>query len=108
MRSDWKRPQEWAGPADGWKRIMMFVSYDGSDFHGWQSQGDGCAVQDRLSEVISSLAEEDIQVYGSGRTDSGVHALDYVMNFHADLKLPLCRLPLALNTEVSDAPYPKQ
>ena len=100
MRSDWKRPHEWAGPADGWKRIMMFVSYDGSDFHGWQSQGDGCAVQDRLSEVISSLAEEDIQVYGSGRTDSGVHALRQGCHFDTPLSISPEKYRMIFNTRL--------
>jgi tRNA pseudouridine38-40 synthase len=60
------------------------VRYDGSRYKGWQRLGknDGDTIQGRLEGVISRLCGEEISVIASGRTDSGVHALAQVANFH--------------------------
>ena len=100
MRSDWRRPSSWDGPADGERRIMMLVSYDGSCFHGWQSQGDGFAVQDELSRVLSELAGDGRMVYGSGRTDAGVHALRQGCHFDTPLDIDPHKYAVIFNTKL--------
>lgn len=67
------------------RNIKMTLDYDGSKYKGWQKQnqkGSNVAtVQDKLENVLSKMTSEEIQVVGCGRTDSGVHAKNYIANF---------------------------
>ncbi len=60
------------------KRIALRIAYDGTDYHGWQIQPNGITIQEVLENVISEIAKTKIKVNGSGRTDSGVHALNQI------------------------------
>lgn len=62
-------------------RIALGVEYDGSRYHGWQSQPDAVNVQDALQDALSAIACERICVIAAGRTDTGVHALEQVVHF---------------------------
>lgn len=84
------------------KNIALKIMYDGTAYHGWQFQKNAVTVQERMEKVISELTGEDISVTGSSRTDSGVHALEYVLNFKSDTKIPLEKLPYALNHLLRD------
>ena len=77
-------------PAPGSVRLRLLVAYEGSGFDGWQSQASGNAVQDFLERAVAVLAGERKVVHGSGRTDSGVHALGQV----AHVDVPVGRLAL--------------
>ena len=57
------------------RRLKLVISYDGRDFAGWQSQKHGNTVQDRLEAAFERICGTRVAVTGSGRTDSGVHAL---------------------------------
>jgi tRNA pseudouridine38-40 synthase len=57
------------------RRLKLVISYDGRDFAGWQSQKYGNTVQDRLEAAFERICGTRVAVTGSGRTDSGVHAL---------------------------------
>jgi tRNA pseudouridine38-40 synthase len=70
-------------------RVALGVEYDGSEFHGWQSQLDGCTVQDNLQLAISQIASEPIAIIAAGRTDTGVHALEQVIHFDTSSARPL-------------------
>lgn len=59
----------------------MRVAYDGSGYQGWQVQPHGPSIQGRLEEALRTLTHRQVKVYGSGRTDAGVHALGQVANF---------------------------
>jgi len=65
------------------RRLRFTVAYDGRPFRGWQSQAGGGTVQDHLETAFGELAGAPVSVQGSGRTDSGVHAL--AQQAHADL-----------------------
>lgn len=59
----------------------MGLEYDGSPFCGWQTQPQGCAVQDALERALAQVAAEPVSTVCAGRTDAGVHALDQVVHF---------------------------
>lgn len=63
------------------QRYFLYFKYDGTSYHGWQSQPNGNTVQDELQRALSTLLREDIQVVGAGRTDTGVHARMMVAHF---------------------------
>ncbi len=63
------------------KRLKMIVAYEGSKFCGWQIQPGVRTVQNELEKAIATITGEPVRVYGSGRTDSGVHALGQVVHF---------------------------
>ncbi|MCX7977997.1 MAG: hypothetical protein N2578_03245, partial [Bdellovibrionaceae bacterium] len=68
---------------EGQVKIRFTVSYDGTDFCGWQRQGHGQqkSVSQTLEEAISELLNEKISLFASGRTDAGVHARAQVCHF---------------------------
>jgi len=65
------------------RNIKLVIEYDGTHYHGWQSQpGTGQpTIQDTLEDAIKTLAHENIKSISSGRTDAGVHAFGHVANF---------------------------
>jgi tRNA pseudouridine38-40 synthase len=65
------------------RRLKLVISYDGRDFAGWQSQKHGNTIQDRLEAAFERICGTRVAVTGSGRTDSGVHALGQCA--HADV-----------------------
>ncbi|MEW6705712.1 MAG: tRNA pseudouridine(38-40) synthase TruA [Pseudomonadota bacterium] len=67
-------------------RIALGVAYRGERYHGWQSQPDGCTVQDVLERALSQFAAAPVSTICAGRTDSGVHALNQVVHFDAPVQ----------------------
>jgi len=83
-------------------RFKLIVAYDGAPFLGWQSQVGGNTVQDHLEAAFRKLCGTRIVVHGSGRTDTGVHALGQVA--HVDIPSPrLQSWPAALNAHLPRA-----
>ncbi len=72
------------------RNIKLTIEYDGTGYHGWQSQkGSGRAtIQDTIEDAVRKLSGEEVRIYSSGRTDAGVHALGHVANFHSSLSMP--------------------
>lgn len=65
------------------RNIKMTIQYDGSRYRGWQKQKDlELTIQSKIENVLSKMTGEEVQVVGCGRTDSGVHAENYIANFH--------------------------
>jgi tRNA pseudouridine38-40 synthase len=62
-------------------RYFVWVSFDGTAYHGWQIQPNGMSVQQKVQQSLSLLLRQDIEVTGAGRTDAGVHARQMVCHF---------------------------
>ena len=82
------------------KNIALRLSYDGSRYHGWQVQKNEISVAQTLDTALSKVCEHSVRTVGCGRTDAGVHALRYCANFRTDCRIPLERLPLAVNARL--------
>ena len=67
-------------------RVALGLSYDGSRYHGWQSQPDGKTVQDALEAALAQFAGAPIRTVCAGRTDSGVHAFNQVVHFDSPVR----------------------
>ena len=78
----------------------IILSYDGTAYHGWQTQRNASSVQQTVTEALASLLGQDVSVSGVGRTDAGVHARRYVANFHGTHTIPMDRLPFAINAHL--------
>ena len=63
------------------KRYKIKIEYDGVPFVGWQKQENGLSIQGCLEQAINNIFEEEVTIYGAGRTDAGVHAMGQVAHF---------------------------
>lgn len=79
-------------------RILLTVSYDGTDFCGYQIQPNGRTVEEVLNTAIEKLTGEKIKSIASGRTDSGVHALCQKVHFDTNFSIPPEKFKNALNS----------
>lgn len=77
--------------------FAMKIMYDGTAYHGWQRQNNACTVQAVVENTLSRLTGEEITVVGCSRTDAGVHALSYVLNFFSNTQIPPQNIVLAFN-----------
>ena len=78
--------------------IRLRISYDGTQYHGWQRQENALTVQQLIEEAIFKITGSMPSVCGCSRTDAGVHAASYYCNFYSETKIPCEKLPIALNT----------
>lgn len=79
------------------RNIRLLISYDGADFHGWQRQPCLHTIQETLESRIARVTGKPVKLYGSGRTDAGVHAAGQVANFKTACPIPCQNLVKALN-----------
>jgi tRNA pseudouridine38-40 synthase len=79
------------------RRIRIALSYDGTDYHGWQVQPGLPTIQGAIELVISEIEGRPVQVAGSGRTDAGVHAVAQVAAFSIENPIPVDNLRRAVN-----------
>lgn len=82
--------------------IKLTIQYDGTNYHGYQIQPNGITVQECLESALSKITGEQIHVVGCGRTDAGVHALGFVVNFNTISKIAPQNFANALNSQLSD------
>lgn len=82
------------------RNIKMVIAYDGTQYHGFQVQNKTGlrTIQDELEKAIQKLTGEHVNVYGSGRTDAGVHAWGQVVNFVSNTRIPEEKIPYAMNS----------
>ncbi len=79
------------------RRIRLIISYDGTNYVGWQVQPNGVSVQALLEKALFELTGEQIRVEGSGRTDSGVHAKAQVAHFDTEARMAADKFAIAMN-----------
>ena len=79
------------------KNFLLTISYDGTDYHGWQRQAGQASIQQKLEEALSELFKCEVTATASGRTDEGVHALGQAVSFSCDTTVPAEKIPAALN-----------
>ena len=82
------------------RNIALFLTYEGSAYHGWQIQKNLPTIQLALEKAVAMVTGMATHVTGCGRTDAGVHARCYVANFKTEATIPVERLPYALNTHL--------
>ncbi len=82
------------------RNIALRLKYDGSAYHGWQVQKNDVTVAETLDTALSKVCGHPVRTVGCGRTDAGVHALRYCANFRTDSRIPIDRIPLAVNTRL--------
>jgi len=66
---------------------QIIIEYDGTDFVGWQKQKNGFSVQQTIEKILTKILKEKTILYGSGRTDSGVHATGQSAHFISKFKI---------------------
>lgn len=74
------------------------LSYNGANFHGWQIQPNALTIQELLENALSTILRETVTVIGSGRTDSGVHAKNYIAHFITELPFESTQFIYKLNS----------
>lgn len=79
-------------------RYFIDISYDGSNYHGWQIQNNAKTVQGVLNEALSTILRVDISTIGSGRTDTGVHAIMQMVHFDCEKEIDVLQLASKLNS----------
>jgi tRNA pseudouridine38-40 synthase len=79
------------------RNLKLVVSYDGTDFAGWQVQPDAATIQGTLATAIGRITGEKVLPQGSGRTDAGVHAIGQVVSFGTASVIPAANFVIALN-----------
>jgi tRNA pseudouridine38-40 synthase len=79
----------------------LTIQYDGTDFHGWQIQGDLRTVQGELSRALSLIEGREVTVHGSGRTDAGVHAEGQVASVVVERRIAPDKLRAAINGNIA-------
>lgn len=78
-------------------RYFIYLSYDGTNYHGWQIQPNGISVQEVLMKALSTFLRKPVEVVGAGRTDAGVHARLMVAHFDFDAELDCATVVDKLN-----------
>jgi len=78
-------------------RYFIEFSYNGKAYHGWQNQPNATTVQEILEESLSILLKEKVNVYGAGRTDKGVHALQMFAHFDTGIVFEINTTVFKLN-----------
>ncbi len=68
-------------------RYQILVEYEGTNYNGWQIQKKGKTIQSKIQKVVSKILKEKVNIIGSGRTDSGVHALEQSAHFDTSVKI---------------------
>ena len=84
------------------RNIALILMYNGTAYHGWQVQKTEVTVAQTLERGLSMVCGEPVKCTGCGRTDAGVHAEHYVANFRTSSRIPVDRIPFAVNTHIPE------
>lgn len=100
MRKDWNRRESINTLGEGERRILLALSYDGTEFSGVQKQNNAPSVALSLENAIEKVTGEKVVIVPSGRTDSGVHAISQYCHFDTKSKIPSERFAFAINANI--------
>lgn len=79
-------------------RYKLTIEYDGTRYSGWQMQKGGKTIQGEILDACKALFDTtEVDIYGSGRTDGGVHAIGQVAHLDIDTELPALRIKYGIN-----------
>lgn len=83
-------------------KVKLAIAYDGTHFSGWATQPGKETVQGHLQKALALIFKSEIALYGSGRTDAGVHAVGQVAHFDLpeQSRMPVDKVAIALNTKL--------
>lgn len=84
------------------KRVKLIISYDGTNYSGWQIQNNAITIQSKIEDACKNLFSQEIKIVGASRTDAGVHALGQVAVFDIDTTIPSDRISYALNNSLPE------
>ncbi|HEX9251329.1 MAG TPA: tRNA pseudouridine(38-40) synthase TruA [Ignavibacteriaceae bacterium] len=80
------------------KNYKLIIQYDGTNYSGWQIQKNSISIQQKITEELETLLKDKINLIGSGRTDSGVHAIGQAANFRTEKEIDIYRFKHSLNS----------
>lgn len=82
------------------RNIRLLIEYDGTKYYGWQKQPDKVTIQETIVKAIKEATNEEVELIGSSRTDSGVHAKGFIANFNTESRIPAEKFREALNVKL--------
>ena len=80
------------------RNIKLTIEYDGTHYHGWQIQRNASTIQEVIQKALTTVTQTETQIFGAGRTDTGVHASGQVANFHTHAQMTPASFQKSLNT----------
>lgn len=89
------------------KNFKLTISFSGKDFYGWQRQKNKKTVQEEIEKVAEKIFKQKVKVIGCGRTDSGVHAINYVANLKVKTSMNEINVKNAFNSNLPSSIYIK-
>lgn len=85
------------------RKYKAVIAFDGTSYSGWQCQSNALGVQQVIEEVLASIEGTAVKIFGSSRTDAGVHARGMVAHFHLTIPIPPANLVRAVNARLPDS-----
>lgn len=85
------------------RKYKVVIAYDGTAYSGWQYQENALGIQQVVEEAVAFLERAPVRVFGSSRTDAGVHAKGFVAHFHLTKPIPPKNLLKAMNSRLPEA-----
>jgi len=82
------------------RNIKLTIEYEGKDYNGWQKQPNHLNIQGEIERAIQNVTRQEVELIGSGRTDSGVHAFGQVANFKIETDFPIEKMATAINSQL--------
>ncbi len=82
--------------------FLLHIQYDGTNYAGWQAQRNAPTVQQKIIDAIEIILKEKVNLIGSGRTDTGVHAFGQTANFRSEKNIDLNKFQYSLNSILPD------
>ena len=84
-------------------KYKVVIAYDGTAYSGWQYQDNAIGIQQVVEEVLAYLEGSPVRIFGSSRTDAGVHAKGFVGHFEITKPIPPKNLLRAMNSRLPEA-----